>query len=104
MVSANVKVVNPMGMHMRPAQLFIKEVTPFGCDVTIVFNGKEINGKSIMNLMAACIKQGSEIEIRCSGDREEECLKAAVALVEAVGVLPPRLVYTGVLLVMAPAY
>lgn len=64
MVSANVKVVNPMGMHMRPAQLFIKEVTPFGCDVTIVFNGKEINGKSIMNLMAACIKQGSEIEIR----------------------------------------
>ena len=66
MVSANVKVVNPMGMHMRPAQLF-----------------KEINGKSIMNLMAACIKQGSEIEIRCSGDREEECLKAAVALVEA---------------------
>jgi len=36
-----------------------------------------------MNLMAACIKQGSEIEIRCSGDREEECLKAAVALVEA---------------------
>ena len=58
MVSANVKVVNPMGMHMRPAQLFIKEVTPFGCDATIVFNGKEINGKSIMNLMAACIKQG----------------------------------------------
>ena len=58
MVSANVKIVNPMGMHMRPAQLFIKEVTPFGCDVTIVFNGKEINGKSIMNLMAACIKQG----------------------------------------------
>ena len=29
MVSAKVKVINPMGMHMRPAQLFIKEVTPF---------------------------------------------------------------------------
>ena len=47
------------------------------------FNGKDINGKSIMNLMAACIKQGSEIEIKCSGDNEEECLKAAVALVES---------------------
>ena len=83
MVSAKVKVINPMGMHMRPAQLFIKEVTPFGCDVSINFNGKVINGKSIMNLMAACIKQGSEIEIKCSGGSEEECLKAAVALVES---------------------
>ena len=83
MVSAKVTVINPMGLHMRPAQLFIKEITPFGCDVIINFNGKDINGKSIMNLMAACIKQGSEIEIRCSGDNEQECHKAAVALVEA---------------------
>ena len=83
MVSAKVKVINPTGIHMRPAQLFIKEITPFGCDVSINFNGKDINGKSIMNLMAACIKQGSEIEIKCSGDTEEECLTAAVALVES---------------------
>ena len=83
MVAAKVKVINPTGIHMRPAQLFIKEITPFGCDVTIHFNGKDINGKSIMNLMAACIKQGSEIEIKRSGDNEEACLKAAVALVES---------------------
>lgn len=83
MVSAKTTIVNPMGMHMRSAQLFIKEVTPFGCDVTINVNGKDINAKSIMNLMAACIKQGSEIEIKCSGDNEEACLKAAVALVES---------------------
>ena len=82
MVSANVKVVNPMGMHMRPAQLFIKEVTPFGCDVTIVFNGKEINGKSIMNLMAACIKCGSELEVRCNGADEQAALDKAIELIE----------------------
>ena len=76
MVSAKTKVINPMGMHMRPAQLFINTVT-------IVFNGKDINGKSIMNLMAACIKQGSDIEIRCDGPDEAECLKAAVALVDS---------------------
>ena len=83
MVSAKVKVINPMGMHMRPAQLFIKEVTHFGCEVSINLNVKDINGKSIMYMMADCIKQGSEIEIKCSGDNEEECLKAAVALVES---------------------
>ena len=48
-----------------------------------VFGGKVINAKSIMHLMAACIKQGSELEIRCEGQQEAEALKAAVALVEA---------------------
>ena len=83
MVSAKTKIVNPQGMHMRPAQLFVSTMAGYPCDVTILFGGKSINAKSIMHLMAACIKQGSEIEIRCSGYREEECLKAAVALVEA---------------------
>ena len=83
MVSAKVTLTNPQGMHMRPAQLFVNTINAYPCDVTILHNGGTVNARSIMNLMAACIKQGSEIEIRCSGDREEECLKAAVALVEA---------------------
>lgn len=83
MVSAKTKVINPMGMHMRPAQLFIKTVTPFQCDVTVIAGDREMNGKSIMNLMAACIKQGTDIEIRCDGPDEEACLKAAVELVDA---------------------
>lgn len=83
MVSAKTTIVNPQGMHMRPAQLFVSTMAGFPCDVTILFGGKSINAKSIMHLMAACIKQGSEIEIRCSGDKEAEALKAAVELVES---------------------
>lgn len=83
MVSAKTKIINPMGMHMRPAQIFIKTITPFHCDITIVAGGREINAKSIMNLMAACLKQGTDIEIRCDGSDEEAALKAAVELVEA---------------------
>lgn len=83
MVSAKTKIVNPQGMHMRPAQLFVSTMAAYPCDVTILFGGKSINAKSIMHLMAACIKQGSEIEIQCSGDKEKEALKAAVELVES---------------------
>ncbi len=83
MVSAKTKIVNPQGMHMRPAQLFVSTMAGYPCDVTILFGGKSINAKSIMHLMAACIKQGSEIEIQCSGDKEAEALKAAVELVES---------------------
>jgi len=83
MVSAKTKVINPQGMHMRPAQMFVAEMAKYNSNVSIVFGGKTVNAKSIMHLMAACIKQGSEIEIRCEGEQEEEALKAAVALVEA---------------------
>ena len=83
MVSAKTKVINPQGMHMRPAQVFVNEMSKFKCDVTILFNGKAINGKSIMILMASLIKQGAEIEIQCSGEQEAEALAKAVELVES---------------------
>ena len=81
MVSAKTIVVNPQGMHMRPAQLFVNTMAKYKSDVTIIFGDKTINAKSIMHLMAACIKQGSEIEIQCCGEQEAEALKAAVELV-----------------------
>ena len=83
MTSKKTTIVNPMGMHMRPAQLFIQTVTPFNCDVILLANGKEINGKSIMNLMAACIKQGAEVEVRCDGPDEEKALKAIIELIDS---------------------
>ena len=83
MVSKKVKVINPQGLHMRPAQLFVSEMGKYDSTVTILFGEKTINAKSIMNLMASCIKQGSEIEIQCTGEQEAEALAAAVKLVES---------------------
>lgn len=68
---------------MRPAQVFVNEMSKFKSDVTILFNGKAINAKSIMNLMAACIKQDAEIEVQCTGEQEDEALAKAVELVDS---------------------
>lgn len=81
MVSKKVTVTNPEGLHMRPAGVFTKEMAKFESDVTIEFGGKDFNGKSIMNVIAACIKCGSEIEIKCSGADEQAALDKAVELV-----------------------
>ena len=62
MVSQVTKVINKEGFHMRPANMFVKELTAFPGDVHLILNGKDINAKSIMNIMAACIKCGSLIE------------------------------------------
>ena len=83
MVSQKITINNPQGLHMRPAGVFAKGVAEFESDVTIHFNGKDINGKSLLNIIGACIKCGSEIELECNGPDEEEALKTAVELIES---------------------
>lgn len=82
MVSKEFTLKNKMGFHMRPANVFVTEMTKFSSDVNIIFNGKTINGKSIMNIMAACIKCGSTITIECNGEDEAQMLEAASSLIE----------------------
>ena len=74
MVSQKVTINNPQGLHMRPAGVFAKGMAKFDSDVTINFNGKATNGKSLLNIIGACIKCGSEVEIQCDGADEEEAL------------------------------
>ena len=82
MVSKKVTVINSMGFHMRPANVFAATMAKYPCDVTLKFNGNNVNGKSLMNIIAACIKCGSEIEIVCDGEQENEALNEAVSMVE----------------------
>lgn len=83
MVSKQLKVINKMGFHMRPAHVFVTNMSKYKSDIFIVSNGQEVNGKSIMNIMAACIKCGSDIEIRCSGEDEQDALDTASTLIES---------------------
>ncbi len=59
MVQETVTIINPTGLHMRPAGLFASTMGKFKCNVTIKGNDKEINGKSPMAIMAAVRHEGS---------------------------------------------
>lgn len=83
MVSQVTKVINKEGFHMRPANMLVKEMTAFQSDVHLILNGKDINAKSIMNIMAGCIKCGSQLEVRADGPDEKEALAKAVSLIES---------------------
>lgn len=83
MVSKQLKVTNSQGFHMRPATVFVNAMAKYKSDVTINFNGLSVNGKSLMNLIAACIKFGSEIEVVCSGEDEQAALDEAVSMIES---------------------
>ena len=83
MVSKKFVIENEQGLHMRPAGVLAKAVTKFESDVTIVFEDKKINAKSLLNIIGACIKCGSEIELVCEGPDEEAALAHATELIES---------------------
>ncbi|HIW56569.1 MAG TPA: HPr family phosphocarrier protein [Firmicutes bacterium] len=82
MISKNIVVTNSEGLHMRPAGLFTKAMAQFDSEVTIKFNDKSYNGKSIMNVIAACIKCGSEITVECDGPDENEAMAKAEEMLQ----------------------
>lgn len=83
MVTKDVTVVNAQGFHMRPASLFAKEMGKFHAKITLNVNEKMVDGKSLMNIIAACIKCGTEVKIICEGDDEQQALEKAVSMIES---------------------
>lgn len=83
MVSKKVTLVNAQGFHMRPASVFATAMGKYASNVTINFNGNNYNAKSLLNIIAACIKCGSEVEIICDGPDENEALADAVERIES---------------------
>lgn len=67
---------------MRPATTFANAMGKYSSDVKIKTQNMDVNAKSVMNLIAACIKFGAEIEIICDGQDEEAALEEAVNLIE----------------------
>ncbi|MEC4271687.1 HPr family phosphocarrier protein [Adlercreutzia sp. R25] len=83
MVSQTITLTNGSGLHMRPAGVLAQAMAPFAANVTIVADGKEVNAKSLMAIVASGIKCGTEIEVRCEGDDEQAALDAAIGLIES---------------------
>lgn len=82
MVSQKVRVRNKSGLHMRPASELSKVASSCKSEVTLVSGEKSVNPKSILMLMSAGIKCGTEIEIRCDGETEKEDLANLINAIE----------------------
>ncbi|MDY5987038.1 MAG: HPr family phosphocarrier protein [Lachnoclostridium sp.] len=83
MVSQKVIIKNPSGLHARPASVLVQAAGKCKSDVILVYGEKRIQAKSILNVMAAAIKSGSEVMVECSGETEEEDLKKITELIES---------------------
>jgi len=81
-VQADVRIVNRLGLHARPAAHFVRCSNQFSAEVYVSRDGIEVNGKSIMGVMMLAAEQGATIRIRAEGGDATEAVQQLVALVE----------------------
>jgi len=74
-------VTNKLGIHARPAAMFVKLATRFESDIFVEKDGEKVNGKSIMGLMMLAAGPGSKLMVQANGG------DAAQALVELEALL-----------------
>ncbi len=67
MKSITVKIIDPIGLHARPASKITNEASKYKSDIKILMDGKTANAKSLINLMALGVKKNNKIEIQAKG-------------------------------------
>src|ERR687894_2692384 len=78
-----VTIVNRLGMHARPAAMFVRIASRFRSEIWVEKEGEQINGKSIMGLMMLAAGQGSKLRIRCEGPDAERAIEELEQLIAA---------------------
>ncbi|MEI4771479.1 HPr family phosphocarrier protein [Psychrobacillus sp. FJAT-51614] len=79
------KITTPEGLHARPSTLLVSAVTPFNSEVQLTYNGKSVNLKSIMGVMAQSVTTGSIVTIAAEGEDAEELLSKVKEVIISKG-------------------
>lgn len=69
-------VVADTGIHARPATLLVQAASKFNSDITLTYNDKSVNLKSIMGVMSLGVGQNADVTIKAEGADEEEAIAA----------------------------
>ena len=69
-------VLNKLGLHARPAALFVQTTNRYKSTVKVSKGDTEVDGKSIMGLMMLAAEEGANVRVVATGEDEKEVLEA----------------------------
>jgi phosphocarrier protein len=81
MPERTVQIVNRNGLHARPAAEIVKLAAKYQCEITIIKDDLDVNGKSIMGVMMLAAEHGSSITFRAEGPDADQAHDALATLV-----------------------
>ena len=81
MIKTSTTISNKLGLHARASAKLTKLAGSFPCEVWMSRGERRVNAKSIMGVMMLAAGIGSDVTVETNGDREEEAMKAILALI-----------------------
>jgi len=81
MQEKKITIINRLGLHARAAVKLVNLASRFGSEILIRYNQREINAKSVMNVMVIGANQGAEIELIITGEDEVDAMRAIETLI-----------------------
>lgn len=84
-ISFETVVVNPSGLHARPAATFVKAASRYDAEVRIAdldAGSDEVSARSLLALMALGVRQGARVRVSASGPQARQALDELRALID----------------------
>ena len=81
MIERQATIVNPEGLHARPAARIVRLANSFAAEIELAKDGLDVNGKSIMGVMMLAAEEGSTIKVRAEGPDADQAIEALKQLV-----------------------
>jgi phosphocarrier protein HPr len=81
-IEKEVTIINRLGLHARPAAMFVRIASRYRSEIWVEKEGEQINGKSIMGLMMLAAGQGSKLLIRCDGPDADKAMEEIEDLIQ----------------------
>ncbi|MFA5858822.1 MAG: HPr family phosphocarrier protein [Elusimicrobiota bacterium] len=81
MEKCKIKIVNKLGLHARPAAMFVQTTSKFKSKIKVIKDDQEVDGKSIMGLLMLAAEFGSELVVKAEGPDEKQVVEAVQKLI-----------------------
>lgn len=82
-VKKEIEIINELGLHARPAAMFVKLANEFSCEITVEKGQEQVNGKSIMGIMMLAAGKGSKIKVTAEGPDAQEAIIEIEKLIQS---------------------
>ena len=80
--SVTITLINPTGLHARPAAQLATALGQLDAEVAIAANGREADGASLLELLTLGTEKGTEITVSATGPDAQRAVDTARTLVE----------------------
>ncbi len=83
MIKSEIKIINKLGLHARPASKLVKLISTSNSDVTLIKDDQKVNAKSILGVLLLQAECNSTVRLEINGEDEVDLLEQITDLVNS---------------------